>query len=154
MSKFDRVLQIGFDLAIPIGVTTAQVETFAEEIQNKINEGNELKLACLNGTNDASDLTHAYDIDDLNQIYKSTKYIQYSLDIRQSEIENTEKFVAEIPIDQDIREYVEEEASTYYGGDVEVESDGWYFESGCVCVHSPRFQEITEDEYNILRKFL
>ena len=152
--KYDKVLQIGFDLLIPTGITTGQVEDFACELQNKINEGNDLGVACLNGVNNASDLTDQYDIEDLNETYRDTKFIQYSLDIRQSEIENTEKFVAEIPINQDIREYVETEASTYYGGECEVQDDGWYFESGCVCVHSPRFQEITQEEYNTLRKFL
>jgi len=153
MKKFDRVLQVGFDLLIPTGVTTAQVEELALLIDSKFGE-NDLGITCINGTHDAEDLTESYDMDDLNKTFRDTKFIYYSLDIRQSEIENTEKFVAEIPVDQDPQEYANQEASEYYGGEVDVQDDGWYFDGGCVCVHSPRYKDITEEEYNTMKNFL
>lgn len=83
-----------------------------------------------------------------------TKFIYYSLDIRQSDISNTEKFVGEIPRDQDPMEYADEIASRYYGGEGEGESDGWYFDGGCVCVSVLEAKEIGFDEYETLKKFL
>lgn len=151
--KFNRVVQIGFDLAIAPSITDEQVSNFASQIQNNINEGNELGLACLNGTHDVSDVTECYSMDEINNTYRDTKFIFYSLNIRQSNIENTENFVAEIPVGKSIREYVEEMASQHYG-EGEEERDGWYFEDGCVCVQASQHREISKEEYETLKTFL
>lgn len=149
--KYDRVLQFSFDLLIPTNATSEVIDKCINQMQSNIGES---EIVCLNGTNDSEDLTESYDLDELNKTFNDTKFIYYTLDVRQSDIENTEKFVAEIPVDQDPQEYINEEASEYYGGECEVQDDGWYFESGCVCVHSPRYKDITEEEYNTLKTYL
>ena len=85
-------------------------------------------------------------------------YVFFSISIRNGEYEYTSKSVHIIE-QQDItpQQAGDEYAKQFYN-DVDSEpeetDEGFYFNGGEVCVWCDRAEEITEEQYNILNKFI
>lgn len=76
------------------------------------------------------------------------------LNFRTGEYEHTDKHVIEVPEKEDIHKYAEDVLIRDMFLDGEEEEDGFYFDSGCICVNILSIEEITDKEYKVLNKFL
>jgi len=81
-------------------------------------------------------------------------YIFLQLDIKCGEYEFTSVSVHQIPKEKNIIDFSEEYAKQFYYGDMEEEDRTYYFNAGEVAVEVSVRQNISKEEYSILRKYL
>ena len=82
------------------------------------------------------------------------KKVFIMLNFRTGEYEHTDSYVAEMPKDDNPTTWAEDNLIRDMFLDVEEQDDGFYFDSGCICVNVLQTKDITEQEYKVLSKFL
>lgn len=91
-----------------------------------------------------------------------SKHVFLTLEERNGEREYTHKSVHILNKEENIDEWAEEYASTYLigksenedDGKSEKQDDGYYFNGGQYCVSISLVKEISEEDFNILQKYL
>jgi hypothetical protein len=84
-----------------------------------------------------------------------TKFVYIAIQERNGEREYTHKLVREIPAKADEWEWADKNiAASFYGGAVEEEDDGYYFDAGQVCTSVLETKVVTEDEFKVLQRYL
>lgn len=88
------------------------------------------------------------------------KYIFLEMKIRNGEYEYSSQSVHELPARKSTEKFGRDYAKDFYGGkpfqyNDKIDPDGeWYFNGGEVAVRCKEVQEITKEEYEVLKKYL
>jgi hypothetical protein len=93
---------------------------------------------------------------------QKTKFIFLSMQIRNGEYEHSSESVHEIPACKTIRKFGQEYAKDFYGtppkafqyNDKIDPDDWWYFNGGEIAARVRRIEEITKEEYDVLKRFI
>lgn len=87
---------------------------------------------------------------------KKTKFIFATLQERNGEYEYSHKIVREVPASvKEIDSWVNKNiASKFYGSKPEKDAGGFYFNFGEIFVRLQTAQEISEEEFKVLNRFI
>ena len=89
-----------------------------------------------------------------NTATESVKFIFLTLDIQNGEYEHHSNSVHILSKDQDTEQFTSEYASQFYGGGSEPNDEYFEFFGGSIAVSVGDYKEVTEEEYNVLSKFI
>lgn len=83
------------------------------------------------------------------------KYFYIEIEERNGEYEYRHKVVRSCPLNVNPDKFFDDNlAGSWYGGEVDKEDDGYYYNGGEVFVELTRVEEITKEEFDILNKYL
>ena len=71
--NYVKTVQIGFDIAIPEGMTAKDVEEFMQFDMERLISQNSGGLVVLNSVYSAEDMSHAYDIKEVNKMFNGKR---------------------------------------------------------------------------------
>lgn len=86
-TNYVQTVQIGLDIAIPEGMTSKDVEKFIENEVTKLIH-NKTKLVVMNGYYKCEDISHSYDIKEVNEMFNKPEYGGYYQSIHSFVSEN------------------------------------------------------------------
>ncbi len=89
------------------------------------------------------------------KLSRVVKFIYVMMNSREGEFSTTVKTVHEVSLDEDINEYADILAKEYYN-DENVEDDGkeWLHNSGCIATSILKVEVISNEDYEVLRKYI
>lgn len=82
------------------------------------------------------------------------EYFFLQLDIRYGEYEFISANVHQVPVETSIYEFSETYAKEFYTTEMEEDNGTYYFDADAVAVKVFRQEKISEQEYDVLRKYI